>query len=400
MKTLKIFKQTATLSFIGSSILLTCLPSQALTVEEVTNPRQDNGAWVTDMADILSDRTEAKLNRLISNLEQTNGTEIAVVTVPETTPAESPKTFATQLFNYWGIGKAEANNGVLFLISTGDKRVEIETGYGVETILPDAQVGNIIDTKVIPQYNQGNYDRGTFDGTEAIIAAIDSSVLNESKSVNWSILLILTGIGVTFVVKVIKRQKKVFVYPQANTTSLNRSDNREIHCAKCQQPMERVSDIELSKPQQVAQQLGSVSFRGYKCPSCSDVNSYSIIAYISNSPRYRTCPECDELTVTRTETTLKKATHQSKGKVLISDRCYCCDYCQEKTIDTPRLRPPSNSGGGSNRNTNYYSGQIIGSYNSSSSSDNSSSSYSGSSSSSGSDFGGGSSDGGGAGGSW
>jgi uncharacterized protein len=190
MKTLKIVKQTATLSFIGSTVMLTSLPSQALTVEEVTNPRHNNGGWVSDTADILSDRTEAKLNRLISNLEQTNGTEIAVVTVPETTPAESPKTFATQLFNYWGIGKAEADNGVLLLVSKSDRRVEIETGYGIEAILPDDRVGNIIDTKITPQYKQGNYDRGTLDGTEAIVEAIGGSVLNESKSVNWQLRLL------------------------------------------------------------------------------------------------------------------------------------------------------------------------------------------------------------------
>jgi uncharacterized protein len=295
-------KQTIGTGIASAIALLTSLPCYALTIEEVPNPRQTDNGWIADLADILSDRTEAKLNRLISNLEQTNGTEIAVVTVPETTPAESPKTFATQLFNYWGIGKAEADNGVLFLISTGDKRVEIETGYGIEAILPDAQVGNIIDTKVTPQYKQGNYDRGTLDGTEAIVEAIDSSVLNESKSVNSWILLIVTGVGITSVAQVInrlrKRQRKVFVNPQGNTTPLERSDNREICCAKCQQPMERVPDIELSKPQQVAQKLGSVSFRGYKCSSCSDLKSYSLISYISNSSRYRVCPHCDELTVT------------------------------------------------------------------------------------------------------
>jgi uncharacterized protein len=387
-------KQTIGTGIASAIALLTSLPSYALTIEEVPNPRQTDNGWVTDMADILSDRTEAKLNRLISNLEQTNGSEIAVVTVPETAPVESPKTFATQLFNYWGIGKAEVDNGVLFLISTGDKRVEIETGYGIEAILPDAQVGNIIDTKVTPQYKQGNYDRGTLDGTEAIVEAIDSSVLNESKSVNWSMLLILSG-SLISIAKVIdwlrKRQRKVFLNPQGNTTPLERSDNREICCAKCRQPMERVPDIELSKPQQVAQKLGSVSFRGYKCPSCNDdVNSYSIIAYISKSSRYRICPQCDELTVTRTETTLKKATHQSKGKVLISDCCYCCNYCQEKTIDIPRLPPPSNRGGGSGGSSNSYFGGMAGGYSSSS----------GSSGSSGGNFGGGSSDGGGAGGSW
>jgi uncharacterized protein len=100
----------------------------------------------------------------------------------------------------------------------------------------------------------------------------------------------------------------------------------------------------------------------------------------------------DKREVTRTETTLKKATHQSKGKVLISDCCYCCDYYQEKTIDTPRLRPPSNPGGGSggNSSSGYYLGGMAGSYSGSSSS----------SGSGGGSFGGGDSGGGGAGGSW
>lgn len=189
MKTLTTLKQTITLSFFGSTILFTPLASQALTVEDVINPRQDNDGWVTDMADILSDRTEAKLNHQISNLEQTNGTEIAVVTVPETSPADSPKTFATELFNYWGIGKAESDNGILFLISTGDRRVEIETGYGIEGILPDAQVGKIIDTTITPQYKQGNFDRGTLDGTNALISALLSVTnIQDSSEVTFKII--------------------------------------------------------------------------------------------------------------------------------------------------------------------------------------------------------------------
>jgi uncharacterized protein len=85
---------------------------------------------------ILDEPTEAQLNSVISQLERSNGTEIAVVTVPETAPSASPKEFTTALFKSWGIGKKGKDNGVLFLISKGDRRVEIETGYGVEAILP------------------------------------------------------------------------------------------------------------------------------------------------------------------------------------------------------------------------------------------------------------------------
>ncbi|MEQ9625401.1 TPM domain-containing protein [Coleofasciculus chthonoplastes] len=143
--------------------------SYALNIQDVPNPQQVNGTWVTDMANILSDSTETKLNQMISELEAQNGTEIAVVTVPETAPLASPKAFTTELFNHWGIGKANEDNGVLFLVSVGDRRVEIETGYGIEPILPDAQVGHIIENKITPRFKQGDFDGGVLAGTKALV---------------------------------------------------------------------------------------------------------------------------------------------------------------------------------------------------------------------------------------
>lgn len=167
--------------FAGSAV--------ALTVQEIPNPRQTSGGWVTDMANVLSPATEAEINQLITELEAENGSEMAVVTVPETAPSATPKAFATELFNTWGIGKADRDNGVLFLISVGDQRAEIETGYGIEKILPDEQVSEILEQAVIPHYKNGNYDQGTLAGTQALAEA-----LGDRESDNWllaSVLLLL-----------------------------------------------------------------------------------------------------------------------------------------------------------------------------------------------------------------
>jgi uncharacterized protein len=400
-----LLQQTAIFGFISSTILSVPLASQALTVEEVTNPRHNNGGWVTDMADILSDEAETELNQIISNLEQTNGVEIAVVTVPETAPTESPKAFATQLFNYWGIGKVDADNGVLFLISRDDRRTEIETGYGIEGILPDAKVGNIIDTQIIPQYKKGNYDRGTLDGTNALIMALNSStsegVQTSSPDGNSNILFILAGIAVTSTAGGLlwlrKKLNKVFVDPHKTISSLSRTDSRNIHCSQCSKPMEKFDNIELTKTQQVAKLIAAVSYRGYKCSNChNQASSYTTIAYISSSSRYQDCPKCKELTVTRTGEKLESPTYSSKGKLLVKDKCHCCDYLQEKTKDIPRLRRSHQNSGSRNSSSNssiYYGGSIGG---------GATGGFGGSSSggSSGGDFGGGSSGGGGAGGSW
>ncbi|MBW4506453.1 MAG: TPM domain-containing protein [Scytonematopsis contorta HA4267-MV1] len=149
-------KQVLCTVFVSSVIFSQASPILAISIEQVPNPRRTNATWVSDTANILSSDTETRLNRMISELEAKNGSEIAVVTVPETAPSASPKEFATKLFNHWGIGKRGKNNGVLFLISKGDRRVEIETGTGLVTVLPNSKVSSITALTAVMRYNSSN----------------------------------------------------------------------------------------------------------------------------------------------------------------------------------------------------------------------------------------------------
>lgn len=194
-----IFKRVLCPIFLCISLFLIAQPSLALTVQDIPNPRQLNRTWVADTANLLTANTEVKLNRLISTLEEKNTCEIAVVTVPETAPAATPKEFATELFNYWHIGKYGKNNGVLFLISRGDRRVEIETGYGLTKILPDAMLVNLIQQKITPEFKQGHFDEGTLAGTEALIASLQKYkppyMAKPVELMVVAIVLIMAGIG-------------------------------------------------------------------------------------------------------------------------------------------------------------------------------------------------------------
>ncbi|WP_370583813.1 YgcG family protein [Oxynema sp. CENA135] len=156
-------------------ILLFCfwsVPSHALSIQDVPNPRQLNGTWVSDTAEMLSPTAESQLNQMIDDLERQNGSEIAVVTVLTTKPYPTPKQFTTALFNQWGIGKRGQDNGILFLVSKNDRRVEIETGYGLEGILPDAKVGRIVETQIIPRFKQEDFEGGILAGTQALISIL------------------------------------------------------------------------------------------------------------------------------------------------------------------------------------------------------------------------------------
>ena len=171
-------KQIISSSLLCFSAIAFPVTSQAITLQEVPNPRQVNNTWVTDKANILSDSTETQLNQMISDLEAKNGSEIAVVTVPDTKPSATPKAFATELFNFWGIGKKGKNNGVLLLISSGERRVQIETGSGIQSILPDANTVGIIETEITPRFKQQDFDGGTLAGTKALVNVLQTPSVN------------------------------------------------------------------------------------------------------------------------------------------------------------------------------------------------------------------------------
>ena len=205
-------------------------PSYALNIEDVANPRQTYGGWVTDMASILSDETENYLNKKINLLESENGAEIAIVTVPETSPEPSPKSFATKLFNYWGIGKAEENNGILFLISAQDHRVEIETGFGIESIIPNSKVGEIIERDIMPLFQKQEFDLGVLIAIDDLITEIDSKSGTNMFSIQFIMqafmllwILFIFGSAVIALVFGIRGKDKYLEY-YGVTSSNNQSD--------------------------------------------------------------------------------------------------------------------------------------------------------------------------------
>ncbi|MEG3954691.1 TPM domain-containing protein [Microcoleus sp. herbarium2] len=186
---------------IGSSLLCFSaiafpVRSQAITVQEVPNPREVNNTWVTDKANILSDNTETQLNQMISELEAKNGSEIAVVTVPDTKPSATPKAFATELFNFWRIGKKGKNNGVLLLISSGERRVQIETGSGIQSILPEAKAVGIIETEITPRFKQQDFGGGTLTGTKALVNALQTPRVNAQSQTTLPLAPIVPSQGV------------------------------------------------------------------------------------------------------------------------------------------------------------------------------------------------------------
>ena len=126
---------------------------------------------INDFAGVISKDYADKLNRLIFELEDKTSVEIAVVTVDSIAPYSEIE-YAQMLFDSWRPGKKGKDNGVLILLALKERRWKIETGYGIEGILPDGLCGEIGRTFMVPYFKAGNYAQGLYYGTAKIAEKI------------------------------------------------------------------------------------------------------------------------------------------------------------------------------------------------------------------------------------
>ncbi len=127
--------------------------------------------YVNDFAHILNSQTKKKLERLVLEIKQKTGIEFAIVTI-NSTNGDDIFDYSMNMFQKWGIGQKGKDNGLLFLVDVKDRKLRINTGYGLEGILPDGLLGRIRDKYIIPYFKKGDYNKGILNGAMAIASVI------------------------------------------------------------------------------------------------------------------------------------------------------------------------------------------------------------------------------------
>jgi uncharacterized protein len=148
-------------------LLLTALPASAVDKQQFPRP---TGA-VNDFAGVIPADIKARMENLAAEILDKTGTAVVVATV-KSLGGEAPDMYATDLFAAWGIGKKGQDKGVLIFLAVQERKIRIETGYGVEGILPDGLVGSILDQYVTPYLKENDYGQGLFSGMFALGSVI------------------------------------------------------------------------------------------------------------------------------------------------------------------------------------------------------------------------------------
>ena len=334
-------------------------PAGAEPLDRVPNPRVRDGTWVTDMAGGLRADTVAKLNALIGGLQRTTGAEMAVVVV-RSLDGQSVEEYAVKLFQLWGIGKAQQDNGLLLLWSTGDRRVRLEVGYGLEGTLPDGKAGAILDTYVIPRFKAGQFDEGVLAGVDAIVRALGNQpvALVSPKSQAYDSAADrggLFGVGLGSLALGLLGATTVGVGSLAGLRRWRRVRRRR--CPQCRTRMRRLDEAEddasLEEGQRAEERVGSVDYDVWTCPSCA--HSFTL-RYPKWLTGYGQCPQCLNHTKSTTETVVERATVHGSGSAQVVEQCAFCNYHVDYTRVLPRIERSSSSGSSSGGSSSFGGG--------------------------------------------
>jgi uncharacterized protein len=128
---------------------------------------------VVDEAGLLAPADAGQLDALARaawDLPADRRVQLQYLIVPSL-EGDSIEDYAVRAFEAWKLGDKGKDNGVLVVVSRDDRKVRIETGYGNEGALTDAQASRIIRSTIAPAFRQQRYGEGLYQaGTEVLSA--------------------------------------------------------------------------------------------------------------------------------------------------------------------------------------------------------------------------------------
>jgi len=126
---------------------------------------------VNDFAGVISAADAARIEGLSREVLEKTGASVIVATFPSIGDNDL-NDYVNRLYQLWGIGKKGEDRGVLIVLALQERKIRIETGYGLEGILPDGRVGGILDQNVIPYLKKREYGPGLLSAATAVSLVI------------------------------------------------------------------------------------------------------------------------------------------------------------------------------------------------------------------------------------
>ena len=221
---------------IGVVLFLLCCLSVAeakvYRVEDVPMVHlADRTRYVSNPDGILSASSVATIDGMLLALEESTGIQVLVAVLGDIAGGDCFD-FAYRLGKENGVGRKESDNGLVVLLSTGERCVQFATGYGLEGVMPDAICKRIQQQYMIEHFAGGDWDTGMVEGMRAVCGVLDGSMeppADDEEDVVFIVVFVaLTIIGVLLMLFAVW---SVNHCPKCGKHNIQRTDSQTIRDA-------------------------------------------------------------------------------------------------------------------------------------------------------------------------
>lgn len=309
-----------------------------------------SNVYVNDFANILSPEVEADLTAMLQEARDARDHEMTVVTIDSVsayTPGLSIEKFSKVLFNTWGVGNADRNDGIMLVVAVKDREMRIALGSGHRARF-DGVAARIIDSIMVPEFKAGRMAAGIVKGTEASLARLriegsDTSDLSlKERAGEW-----IDDRPVAGPLAVFAGLIGLILSPFLAFFGIRwGARNRPRKCPECARVMLRLGDKQedqyLDAGQIFEEQIKS---KDYGVWFCEHDEHLTIIGYPKAFSKHKACPNCGYHTYETKRTVMHHATTASTGMARLDHSCANCGHEASNDVTIPmRTQSASSSG--------------------------------------------------------
>ncbi len=357
-------------------------------VDEIPNVHlADRTRFVSNPDGIVSAAAQTRIDSTLSRLRHTTSAEMVAVVVDDIEGGDIDS-YANELFNLWGLGKKDNNNGVLLLVARDLRKAVIRTGPGVEGVLTDAACGRILRNDMFPAFRKGDYDGGTTATVDAIAARLGDPQAAEEirsrvdaadyadghgKSVDVLRGYLLFSLGLTLligliVISMILSMRRSGSYDKYSAFENWRAPllifsfaglgvplivtiplllamrywrNRPRKCPNCGHKMTKIDEVHdndfLTPAQDCEERIGSVDYDVWHCQSCGETD---IFPFVNKSMPLIECEHCHARTAKLTaDKVVVQPTVSREGLGVKEFTCLNCHHRMGRNYRIAKLAP-------------------------------------------------------------
>jgi uncharacterized protein len=136
-------------------------------------------AHVNDNADMLSPGAEEALEQKLTAYEQRSQQQFALLTI-DSLDGDALEDFSIRVVEAWKLGKKGKDDGLLLLVVKNDRKLRIETGYGLEGDVTDAFSARVIRNVLTPALRAGKAEQGIDQAFDVLMKKASGEAVPEA----------------------------------------------------------------------------------------------------------------------------------------------------------------------------------------------------------------------------